>query len=208
MKKSFIVLMGAPGAGKGTQAKKLEVSLGLPQVATGDLFRANLKNHTELGELARTYMDKGELVPDEVTIAMVRDRLSQPDCEKGAILDGFPRTLAQAKALDDLLREFSSEIAIVPYIHVDQDTLVKRLIKRSEIEGRTDDNEDTIRIRMGVYHSDTKPLLKYYDERGLLAKVNGEQSIDKVEADLTDIVQRIINADAAVSGQNSESMGK
>jgi adenylate kinase len=190
--RTFVVLMGAPGAGKGTQAKKLEASLGLPQVATGDLFRANLKNDTELGRLARTYMDKGELVPDEVTVAMVRDRLSQEDCEKGAILDGFPRTLAQAEALDNLLSEFSAGIAIVPYIHVDQEVLVERLIKRSEIEGRADDNEETIRIRMDVYHSETKPLLNYYDEKGLLAKVNGEQSIDKVEADLTKVVQQVM----------------
>ncbi len=205
--KTFIVLMGAPGAGKGTQAKKLEVVFGLPQVATGDLFRANLKHETDLGKLARTYMDKGELVPDEVTVAMVRDRLSQPDCEKGAILDGFPRTLAQAEALDNLLSEFNAGIAVVPYIHVDQELLIERLIKRSEIEGRADDNEETIRIRMGVYHSETKPLLNYYDEKGLLEKVNGEQSIENVEADLTAVVQQVMDA-AAVSGQNNESVAK
>ena len=163
--KTFVVLMGAPGAGKGTQAKKLEASLGLPQVATGDLFRANLKNQTDLGKLARTFMDKGELVPDEVTVAMVRDRLSQPDCETGAILDGFPRTLSQASALDELLHEFSAKIAVVPFIHVNQDVLVDRLAKRAEIEGRADDNEDTIRTRMEVYHSETAPLLDYYKEK-------------------------------------------
>jgi len=190
--KTFVVLMGAPGAGKGTQAKKLEASLGLPQVATGDLFRANLKNDTELGRLARTFMNKGELVPDEVTVAMVRDRLSQEDCGKGAILDGFPRTLAQAEALDDLLNEFSAGIAVVPYIHVDQEILIERLLKRSEIEGRADDNEEAIRTRMEIYHSETKPLLNYYDEKGLLAKVDGEQSIDKVEADLTKVVQKVM----------------
>ncbi|MCP4420507.1 MAG: adenylate kinase [Chloroflexi bacterium] len=190
--KTFVVLMGAPGAGKGTQAKKLEASLGLPQVATGDLFRANLKNETDLGKLARTFMDKGELVPDEVTVAMVRDRLSQSDCEKGAILDGFPRTLAQAKALDNLLGEFSANIAIVPYIHVDQEILVERLIKRSEIEGRADDNEATIRIRMDVYQSETKPLLDYYNEKELLAQIDGEQPIEKVATDLTSVVQKIM----------------
>jgi adenylate kinase len=173
--KTFVVLMGAPGAGKGTQAKRLESLLGLPQVATGDLFRANLKNQTELGKLARTYMDKGELVPNEVTIAMVRDRLSQPDCEAGAILDGFPRTLAQAEALDELLKEFGAKIAVVPYIHVAQDVLVKRLAKRAEIEGRADDNEETIRTRMQVYESETAPLLDYYENRALLVKINGEQ---------------------------------
>ena len=190
--KTFVVLMGAPGAGKGTQAKKLEASLGLPQVATGDLFRANLKNQTELGKLAQTFMDKGELVPDEVTVAMVRDRLSQPDCAHGAILDGFPRTLAQAGALDELLSEFSAKIAVVPFIHVDQDLLVERLTKRAEIEGRADDNEETIRIRMEVYHSETAPLLDYYSEKGLLIKINGEQAIDAVTADLTSVVQQVM----------------
>jgi adenylate kinase len=188
--KTFVVLMGAPGAGKGTQAKRLESLLGLPQVATGDLFRANLKNQTELGKLARTYMDKGELVPNEVTIAMVRDRLSQPDCEAGAILDGFPRTLAQAEALDELLKEFGAKIAVVPYIHVAQDVLVKRLAKRAEIEGRADDNEETIRTRMQVYESETAPLLDYYENRALLVKINGEQSIDQVSADLTAVIRQ------------------
>jgi adenylate kinase len=190
--KTFVVLMGAPGAGKGTQAKKLEASLRLPQVATGDLFRANLKNETELGKLARTYMNKGELVPDEVTVAMVRDRLSQPDCKQGAILDGFPRTTAQAVALDVLLNEFEAKIAVVPFIEVDQDVLVKRLAKRAEIEGRADDNEETIRVRMEVYHSETAPLLDYYDEKGLLIKIDGEQSIDEVTADLTEVVQQVM----------------
>lgn len=188
--KTFVVLMGAPGAGKGTQAKRLESSLGLPQVATGDLFRANLKNQTELGKLARTYMDKGELVPNEVTIAMVRERLSQSDCESGAILDGFPRTLAQAEALDELLKEFDAKIAVVPYIHVAQDVLVKRLAKRAEIEGRADDNEETIRTRMQVYESETAPLLDYYENRGLLVKIKGEQSIDEVSAELTAVIRQ------------------
>lgn len=190
--KTFVVLMGAPGAGKGTQAKRLEASLGLPQVATGDLFRANLKNETELGKLARTYMDKGELVPDEVTVAMVRDRLAQPDCQHGAILDGFPRTTAQAKALDDLLSEFSAKIAVVPFIDVSQDVLVDRLAKRAEIEGRADDNEETIRVRMEVYQSETAPLLEYYKNRDLLVKINGEQTIDEVTADLTKVVQQVM----------------
>lgn len=190
--KTFVVLMGAPGAGKGTQAKRLEASLGLPQVATGDLFRANLKNETELGKLARTYMDKGELVPDEVTVAMVRDRLAQPDCKHGAILDGFPRTTAQAKALDDLLSEFSAKIAVVPFIDVSQDVLVERLAKRAEIEGRADDNEETIRVRMDVYQSETAPLLEYYKNRDLLVKINGEQTIDEVTADLTKVIQQVM----------------
>lgn len=185
----YIVLMGAPGAGKGTQAKMLENNLGLPQVATGDLFRHNLKNQTELGQLAQSYMDRGELVPDSVTIEMVRDRLSQPDCDGGAILDGFPRTLSQAEALNGLLSEMGGRISVVPHIHVDQDVLVDRLLKRAEIEGRADDNEETIRTRMKVYQEQTAPLLNYYQGKGLLVEVNGEQSIDEVQQELLLVVQ-------------------
>lgn len=181
---TFVVLMGPPGAGKGTQAKKLESALGLPQVATGDLFRENLKNETELGLLAKSYMNKGELVPDEVTVAMVKERLSRPDCANGAVLDGFPRTTAQAAALDDLLEGMNGRISIVPVIIVSQDVLVERLLKRAQIEGRADDNEETIRNRMRVYQEQTAPLIAYYQDRGLLVEINGEQSIEAVQADL------------------------
>ena len=185
----YLVLMGAPGAGKGTQAKKLESELGLPQVSTGDLFRYNLKNETELGKLAQTYISKGQLVPDDVTVAMVRDRLAQDDCKNGAILDGFPRNIAQADALEGLLGEFNGEISVVPYIHVDQDDLVERLLKRAEIEGRADDNEDTIRARMVVFEKKTQPLLDYYGEKGLLVYVNGAQPIDDVAQELLEVVR-------------------
>jgi adenylate kinase len=185
----YLVLMGAPGAGKGTQAKKLESELGLPQVSTGDLFRYNLKNETELGKLAQTYISIGQLVPDDVTVAMVRDRLAQDDCKNGAILDGFPRNIAQADALEDLLGEFNGEISVVPYIHVDQDDLVERLLKRAEIEGRADDNEDTIRARMVVFEKKTQPLLDYYGEKGLLVYVNGAQPIDDVAQELLEVVR-------------------
>lgn len=187
--KTFVVLMGAPGAGKGTQAKLLEKELLLPQVATGDLFRSNLKNQTELGQLAKGYMDRGELVPDEVTVAMVRDRLSQPDCERGAILDGFPRNPSQADALNELLAEFNGEIKVVPFIYVDQEVLIERLLKRAEIEGRADDNEETIRKRMEVYQKQTAPLLAYYEEKGLLVKVDGDRPIDVVNKVLIDIIE-------------------
>lgn len=185
----YLVLMGAPGAGKGTQAKKLENELGLPHVSTGDLFRYNLKNETELGKSAQTYINKGELVPDDITIAMVRDRLAKDDCKNGAILDGFPRNPAQADALEQLLKEFDGEISVVPYIHVDQDELVERLLKRAEIEGRADDNEETIRARMVVFEEKTQPLLDYYEEKGLLVKVNGAQSIDDVAQELLEVVR-------------------
>jgi adenylate kinase len=186
---TYLVLMGAPGAGKGTQAKKLENELGLPQVSTGDLFRYNLKNETELGKLAQTYINKGELVPDDVTIAMVRDRLSQDDCKNGAILDGFPRNPVQADALENLLTEFDGQLSVVPYIHVNREELVARLLKRAEIEGRADDNEETIRARMVVFEEQTQPLLDYYEEKGLLARVNGAQSIDDVAQELLEVVR-------------------
>ncbi|MDA0245554.1 MAG: adenylate kinase [Chloroflexi bacterium] len=189
-RKTFVVLMGAPGAGKGTQAKILQEVLGLPQVATGDLFRENLKNETELGKLAKTYMDKGQLVPDEVTIAMVRDRLSRPDCVSGAILDGFPRTPAQAIALNKLLEEFNGHINIVPFINVNQEVLITRLQKRSEIEGRADDNAETILTRMKVYREQTAPLLNYFQERELLVEIDGDRSVEVVSAELQDVIRQ------------------
>ena len=185
----YVILVGAPGAGKGTQAKLLQEALGIPQVSTGDLFRYNLKNETELGQLARTYMDRGELVPDKVTVAMVRDRLSQSDCQNGVILDGFPRTSAQAEALDDLLAEIGGQINVVPHIYVDQDVLVERLLKRAEIEGRADDNEETIRTRMRVFEEQTRPLLEYYGQKGLVVEVNGKQSVEEVNTDLITVIQ-------------------
>ena len=186
--KKFVVLMGAPGAGKGTQAKLLEQQLSLPQVATGDLFRANLKNETELGQLAKTYMDRGDLVPDEVTIAMVKDRLQQDDCANGAILDGFPRSPAQADALNELLVEFGGAINVVPFIYVEEEILISRLLKRAEIEGRADDNEETIRNRMNVYRDSTAPLLDYYNDKGLVVKVDGDRPVDEVYNDLVSII--------------------
>jgi adenylate kinase len=185
----FVVLMGAPGAGKGTQAKLLQQALGLPQVATGDLFRENLRNDTDLGKLARSYMEAGELVPDEVTVAMVRDRLSRSDCQNGAILDGFPRSPAQAEALETMLEEFGGKVVIVPYIHVDQEELVSRLLRRAELEGRTDDNEETIRTRMRVYRDQTTPLLDFYEKKGLLYQVNGQQTVEAVNGDLIAVVE-------------------
>ncbi len=214
---TYVVLMGGPGAGKGTQAKRLQASLGLPQVATGDLFRENLKNNTELGQLARTFMDRGDLVPDEVTVAMVRDRLSRPDCANGVLFDGFPRTIPQAEALDELLHEFGAQVDVVPYIHVHPDLLLQRLAGRwtcrqcghvyhklfnppqqdgvcdldgSELYQRADDTEETQKRRIDVYFELTAPLLDFYRERGLLAEVDGEQSIDQVQSALIDVIKQ------------------
>ena len=186
---TYLILMGAPGAGKGTQAKLLQEKLGIPQVSTGDLFRENLKNDTELGKLARSYMDKGELVPDEVTVAMVKDRLGREDCQSGAIFDGFPRTVAQADALDALLSELDGKIKVVPFINVNPDSVVQRLLKRAELEGRADDNEETIRTRMSVFQEQTSPLLNHYEARGLLVEINGEQEIEAVQSDLLSAIE-------------------
>jgi adenylate kinase len=207
----FLVLLGGPGAGKGTQAQRLQETLAIPQIATGDLFRENLSRETELGMLAKRYMDAGELVPDEVTVAMVRERLNSPDCADGALFDGFPRTIAQAEALDELLAELGSRLAAVPYIKVRSEVLLKRLSGRwtckakghvfhmlfnppkeagicdfdgSELYQRDDDTEETQRRRIEVYFKQTTPLLEYYRERGLLVEVDGEQSIDDVQHDL------------------------
>jgi len=191
----FIILLGAPGAGKGTQAKLLQETLELPQVSTGDLFRYNLKNETELGKLANMYMGKGQLVPDDVTVAMVRDRLSQSDCANGAILDGFPRTVAQAEALDRLLAEFGGRITLVPSIQVEQNALVERLVKRAQIEGRADDNEETIRTRMSIYEQQTRPLLEFYGKNGLVVEINGLQTVEEVQTELIKVIQ-----EAALAG--------
>ncbi len=186
---TYIVLMGAPGAGKGTQAKLLQERLGIPQVSTGDLFRYNLKNDTELGQLAKGYMEAGELVPDSVTVAMVKDRLSQGDAASGAILDGFPRSPAQAEAFAEMLSEMEDNVDIVPVVHVDKEELVRRLLKRAELEGRADDNEETIRTRMRVYEESTAPLIDFYEAKGLVQRINGQQSVEDVSAELLQAVQ-------------------
>jgi adenylate kinase len=216
LQRTFIVLLGAPGAGKGTQAERLETELALPHVATGDLFRAALKNGTPLGLLAKSYMDKGQLVPDQVTIDMVRERLAQPDCQKGAILDGFPRTVEQAKALDALLAESGDGISIAPYVKVSEQVLMERLGGRwvcrkcgatyhmlykkpavagvcdacgGELYQRADDTPETQKHRIDVYLQETAPLIEFYAKKGLLAELDGEKDIDGVYADLVAVVK-------------------
>ena len=211
MEPKYVILIGAPGAGKGTQATRLHELLNLPHVASGDLFRENLKNQTELGLKAKAYMDRGELVPDDVTIAMVMDRLGRPDCANGALLDGFPRTIAQAEALDQALAATGRKINVVPYIAVPDEALVERLSGRwlcrtcgesyhtlfnpprrpgvcdkdgGELYQRDDDKPETVRNRLKVYWQQTSPLIDYYRRRGVLVEVNGDQAIEAVEADL------------------------
>jgi adenylate kinase len=212
----YFVLLGAPGAGKGTQAVKLAETLGIPHVSSGDLFRENLRNETELGLLAKSYMDKGELVPDDVTIAMVMDRLAQSDCARGAILDGFPRTLAQAKALDEALAEQGHRIAVAPYVRVSEEMLLARLGGRwtckqckavyhqlfnppkapgvcdvcgGGLYQRADDTPETHKKRIDVYMRQTQPLIDYYRSAGVLSEVNGEPDVDTVYHTLLEAVQ-------------------
>jgi len=207
----YVVLLGGPGAGKGTQAQMLAQELGIPQVSTGDQFREHLKAETELGRMARTTMDRGELVPDQVTLEMVRERLSRPDCARGAILDGFPRTIPQAEGLDDLLDDLGAELTVVPYVKVDPEVLLRRLAGRwtcpqcgalyhtilnpprtakvcdvcgGELYQRADDTAETQKRRVDVYFEQTAPLIEWYRERGLLVDIDGEQPIDQVGQEL------------------------
>lgn len=208
--RKFIVFIGPPGSGKGTQAQLIKEKLGLPQVATGDLFRYNLKNNTELGLLAKHYMDAGELVPDEVTIRMVEERLSREDCAKGAILDGFPRNLDQAVALDKMLAPYGG-VTVAPFFEVDDDVVVERISGRricrdcgavyhvtfnppkhdnicdicgGELYQRDDDRPETVKNRLYVYYKQTGPLIGYYFAKGLLEKVDAMQPVEVVTQSL------------------------
>ena len=214
----FLVLLGGPGAGKGTQAERLANALDIPQVSTGDLFRENLKKETELGLLAKGYMERGELVPDEVTVGMVRERLARPDASNGAILDGFPRTIAQAEALEALLAELGHKLALVPNIAVPEDVLLARLAGRwtcrkcgamyhqlfsppqeegvcdrcsGELYQRTDDTPETQKHRIVVYLEQTAPLIDYYREKALLVDVDGRPGIEQIQAELLEIIRAL-----------------
>jgi len=208
---TYIVLLGPPGVGKGTQAEILAQRTELPHVSSGDLFRENMKNRTALGKRAQEYVDKGDLVPDDLTIAMVKDRLDQPDCKLGAILDGFPRTPAQAEALHGILTAHGADVSVAPFLNADADVLVKRVSGRltcraeghiyhetfnppktpgkcdldgSELYEREDDKADTVRRRIRVYLDQTSPLIEFYRSKGKLIEIDGARSIDEVTASL------------------------
>ncbi len=175
-----LVIMGPQGAGKGTQAARLAEHLGVPAISTGDIFRANIKGGTELGLLAQSYTSKGELVPDEVTNAMVRDRVGQDDAAGGFILDGYPRNAAQVVELDAILADLGTGLDHVVELTAERPELLARLRKRAEIEGREDDTEETIARRLDIYDEQTAPLTSAYAERGLLVRVDGIGQVDEV----------------------------
>jgi adenylate kinase len=175
-----LLLIGPPGAGKGTQASKLSEVFGIPAISTGDIFRANVKNETPLGLEAKSYMDRGAYVPDDLTNKLVRDRLQNPDCVNGFLLDGYPRTADQVNELDDILHETNSALDAVIQLTADTDEVVRRLAKRAIEQGRSDDTEEVIRNRMAIYEDQTAPLISLYAARGLLIMVDGLGEIDEV----------------------------
>jgi adenylate kinase len=208
-------MLGPPGSGKGTQAKRLVEVLGTPHVSSGDLFRHHLSQETELGQMAKMYMEQGELVPDDVTVKMVIERISHPDCEGGVILDGFPRTLSQAEALADALERREQEVTVVPLIQVSDEEVMRRLTARRVCEDcgavynlafnppeeervcdvcggrlyqREDDNPETVRHRLYTYYKETSPLIGYYFAQDLLVEIDGEQSVDDVQEDLREAI--------------------
>jgi adenylate kinase len=175
-----IILMGPPGAGKGTQAKVVAEHFGVPAISTGDIFRFNASEGTELGVKAQEYMDAGEYVPDEITNLMVRNRIDESDAEPGFLLDGYPRTLSQVEELDGMIKFTGHELDAVVVLTVDPEELVQRLLSRAETDGRSDDTEDVIRRRQEVYAEQTEPLIGVYRDRNLLIEVDGMGEVDDV----------------------------
>ena len=210
-----IIMVGAPGAGKGTQAKRIAEKYGIPHISTGDIFRANLKEGTELGLKAKVFMDKGALVPDEITIGMLMDRIHQPDCKDGYVLDGFPRNIPQAEALTKALSEANESMDAVVDVDVPDENIMDRMSGRrtcrkcgegyhtkynppkvdgicdvcgGELYIRDDDKPETVKKRLTVYHDQTQPLIDYYTKQGILKSVNGTQMMEKVFADIVKIL--------------------
>ncbi|GGF97614.1 adenylate kinase [Rhodococcoides trifolii] len=180
-----LVLLGPPGAGKGTQAKLLSEKLGIPHVSTGDLFRANIGESTPLGIEAKKYLDAGDLVPSELTVDMVRSRVAEPDATGGFILDGFPRSVGQADSLAEILAELDKKLDAVVSFVIDEDVVVERMLAR----GREDDTEDVIRNRMKVYRDETSPLLDYYKDHGRLVTIDAEGDVDDVNRKVLDALE-------------------
>jgi adenylate kinase len=186
-----LLFVGPPGAGKGTQAALVSDEYGIPQVSTGDIFRANVADATELGVLAKGYMDAGDYVPDELTNAMVKTRLAEPDAQRGFLLDGFPRTADQVEALDTILGQLGVSLDAVLCLEVDSEELIARLVKRAETSGRSDDTEDVIRRRQEIYLEQTAPLIEVYSARGLLRKIDGMGSIEEIRDRIGTVLQAV-----------------
>jgi adenylate kinase len=186
-----LILMGPPGAGKGTQAKVVAERYGIPAISTGDIFRYNVSEGTELGRKAKEYMDAGEYVPDEITNLMVRNRIDEPDAKPGFLLDGYPRTLAQVEELDGMIKYTGHELDGVVVLTVDPEELVQRLLQRAETDGRSDDTEDVIRRRQEVYAEQTEPLIHVYRDRNLLLEVDGMGSPDEVSKRIIDALEGV-----------------
>ena len=210
-----IIMLGAPGAGKGTQAKKIAAKYAIPHISTGDIFRANIKNNTELGQKAKTYMDKGELVPDELVVDLIMDRFKEADCANGYVLDGFPRTIPQAEALDKALSANGESVDYAVNVEVPDENIINRMsgrracvgcgatyhiqFKPTKVEGicdacgeklilRDDDKPETVKNRLSVYHEQTQPLIEYYSGKGVLKEVDGTQPMDDVFAAIVKIL--------------------
>ena len=201
-----IIMLGAPGAGKGTQAKFISEKFGIPQISTGDIFRANIKNQTELGNKAKSYIDQGLLVPDELTLDLVTDRLSKDDCKNGYILDGFPRTLNQANALTDALKKQGTSIDIAIDIEVKDEDIIRRMSGRRVCPKcgatyhvqyniiRADDQPETVKKRLEVYHKQTQPLIEYYQEAGTLRTFDGMKPMEEVFSEICDELSKMDEA--------------
>ena len=210
-----IIMLGAPGAGKGTQAKKIAAQYSIPHISTGDLFRANIKNNTELGQKAKTYMDKGELVPDSLVVDLIMDRFKEADCANGYVLDGFPRTIPQAEALDNALKANGEKVDFAINVEVPDENIINRMSGRracvgcgatyhikynpTKVEGvcdacgeklilRDDDKPETVKNRLSVYHEQTQPLIDYYNKAGVLAEVDGTKDMEDVFKDIVNIL--------------------
>lgn len=210
-----IIMLGAPGAGKGTQAKKIAAQYSIPHISTGDIFRANIKNNTELGQKAKTYMDKGELVPDSLVVDLIMDRFKEADCANGYVLDGFPRTIPQAEALDNALKANGEKVDFAINIEVPDENIINRMSGRracvgcgatyhikynpTKVEGvcdacgeklilRDDDKPETVKNRLSVYHEQTQPLIDYYNKAGVLAEVDGTKDMEDVFKDIVNIL--------------------
>jgi len=210
-----IIMLGAPGAGKGTQAKKIAEKYSIPHISTGDIFRANIKNNTELGQKAKTYMDKGELVPDELVVDLIMDRFKNADCKNGYVLDGFPRTIPQAEALDKALNAQGHKVDFAINVEVPDENIINRMSGRRACVGcgatyhvkynppktenicdvcgeklilRDDDKPETVKNRLSVYHQQTQPLIEYYNKQGALAEVDGTKDMEEVFADINRVL--------------------